>query len=1177
MRSDRAADRPSAGIASVSGEPGLRHMTEGPASQPERSRERYIYLGSFLDQVLNRDCRLSSAGRLHVPGDPGGLRVPLDRWRAAGEDPYGIRGPANPGIGNVVIMGGPGTGKTTLALHMAQACCRRPDNRRYLAAYISLEEEHYRLRDKARPYGWSALLQRMDSRQNVTRPPGAQQMGAWLRDAIDRAREKVAKEMAMRGPTHAESSWFAHPRPVLVPRLSPRSLSADGEKSLFWTRYRQLETLLTAGQALRERMEAADIHAAPDRGTHGPHLQQAADVSGAGDHCDDGYDLRLVVLDSLSVFGDQLLTREELFRVFDLFSRTGVIGVVIVEDKASFGPGIDEQHMETIDSLADVVIQLSAEKEKGYFRRSIEIVKSRYSSNVLGKHAVKLNSSSTFRDPFAHTRTHHPPLRDRVGFIILPSMHYYISQQGAHSRPTQPEEADQRLKFGHKKLAGILPPNYRGTWTVTIAGPRHTFKTALAVNYLLRGAWQQPGACEGEPETVLLIRLHDNTLFDPQEQFVGKVVIWREFRRKLHTQQKGKMLTQSATVSLAAWRMGCRSDHLTAEALSRFEEIGEDPTAGTLIELTLQTGAQLAEDAVGWIWEVLHQAGRLGCPIRRAVLDDVNRIGISFPFLESSETSQRLFITGVAHLFRQQGIGLVMVGTTGEHPVADEIVQRACNVSDTVIRTGHCNVFGKRYVTINGEGLSRTPVGSSEATVEPIPLTIRAHNEQYSASFDVDDEQLSGLVGLEAGGGASVSRGKARVYLFEDQPRHAAYNDRIEYLLQLAFGVPADRSGQAWQNPASRGAKPWRPGASEPSNRESPAEIRTYRFGSQEAEVVFEATQEQYEQGAPSDATIVSAMDEFVADGPLRHRFAPLFRDAEGRLHRTALYYRNVLLALTRDTTCWSAWSDRPLTWKALADRTSSGIYYDTTATESLTCLFLDALFEARPPYAFDTALDFVGYINSMTKDQETTGLVAENLLALSKVLAAGVASAEDADTLLCWFSQARYLLDSAAARDPRPPEPNRNAIAVRCHSLPGSGFTGDWHLGVLKGSPNLRLGERIVDLMRSGQEQFSRLLEGIGLPPLEGPQARTWDQDSFRAFDVGARPVTLREVMGIHSAARHRSSIPDYFRIRKLLHHAACHLRDLGRQFRGHDGELRERVVTEVRRLSKTIPAVLD
>jgi KaiC/GvpD/RAD55 family RecA-like ATPase len=342
----------------------------------------YLYLGSFLDQLLNDECRLSDAGSTE-PGRPGGIRIPRED-----EETGELK---DPGSGNIVIMGGPGTGKTTLALHMANACCARPDNRRFLAAYFSLEEPFYRLKTKAEAFGWHPVVQRMRSVEATRHPPTNDQLGNWLFEAVKRAQQRVDDDWGA-SDLGAPLGGFM-PQPLLVPSLSPANMESDQSgSSVFWERFRQLERFLDAAKQMR-KMDLAQT------GFRYPSL-----------------DLRLVVLDSLTVFGGRLLTRDELSRLFALFSRTQTIGVFIVEDKSAFSAAQDEQHMETIDSLADVVIRLRSSREHGYFRRNMEIAKSRYTHNILGVHGVRIAG----KESSSSTRNWTPPRPARQGCRWVP-------------------------------------------------------------------------------------------------------------------------------------------------------------------------------------------------------------------------------------------------------------------------------------------------------------------------------------------------------------------------------------------------------------------------------------------------------------------------------------------------------------------------------------------------------------------------------------------------------------------------------------------------------------------------------------------------------------------------------------------------------------------------------------
>jgi len=154
-----------------------------------------------------------------------------------------------------------------------------------------------------------------------------------------------------------------HQKPwVLLPGLSPRSLSLneEGEHSLFWERFRQLERLLAGAYWLNQQdKEKEDYEGIPRIG--------------------------IVCIDSLNTFGDRPLTREELCRLFDLFRHYKVLGICTVES------GLDPELMSSSD-LVDILIRLHAENTDGYFMRYFEIAKSRNQHQRYGLHPFKIRS-----------------------------------------------------------------------------------------------------------------------------------------------------------------------------------------------------------------------------------------------------------------------------------------------------------------------------------------------------------------------------------------------------------------------------------------------------------------------------------------------------------------------------------------------------------------------------------------------------------------------------------------------------------------------------------------------------------------------------------------------------------------------------------------------------------------
>jgi hypothetical protein len=127
----------------------------------------------------------------------------------------------------------------------------------------------------------------------------------------------------------------------------------------------------------------------------------------------------------------------------------------------------------------------------------------------------------------------------------------------------------------------------------------------------------------------------------------------------------------------------------------------------------------------------------------------------------------------------------------------------------------------------------------------------------------------------------------------------------------------------------------------------------------------------------------------------------------------------------------------------------------------------------------------------------------------------------QNAAVFLCWYSQLRELITV---------HPHL-ASRIKVCALPGGGFSGDWYLGISKGSVSVELGKEIIEMLSSPQEQYKRLLAGVGLPVLKSFQRK----NTYLAWPH-ADGVWLNEIYNIHENANTRIRINKYFEVRSKL-----------------------------------------
>ncbi len=838
-----------------------------------------ISLGYPLDLLLNRKCKPDDF-------DERRQRKGIDHKLDAIQLPDALKA----GSGNIIIKGRPGTGKSTLALQMAVSCTQ--NNNDCSAAYFSLEEQIDHILKKAELFGWNKWLKPMKELNDLDESASSKELGDFLEGVLTTVNDK--------------NEVVTPSKPiVLLPSLSPRSISVDDSKenSLFWERYHQLEIFLEAVDRINERAKDEETKK----------VQK----------------LKLIVIDSLNTFGDHMLEREELFRIFDLFKRHQIIGVFILEVNDGASPqALSNMHQNTIEYMADTIIDLQMSEDHGYFTRYLEIEKSRYQHQVYGRHPYRLHDF----DP----QQPKDPLKSdfQPAYNIFPSLHYLVSVIGQNSNAvvekgdpaTSPangaqykqntdsiEESKQLnivkenekdkvvensnsvtelFDFGINGINDLLPTNFLRTSVVAIEGPKATFKSSISENFLIRGLLSN--------SSVLLIKLQDKPSFNLHKIRLNEGLLhYTKIGLEEFPEEKDRLK-----------RLGCIQDKLIKpkhgnrfsdyqksvkinEVEWEFEENGP-----RIIELDFGEGMLLAEEFVQIVRDIF-QLFKKDKPIKSVVLDDVSLIGISYPFLKNSKTAGDLFLPSFIHLMRSFDVSLVINGTTGDLVEANEYVNRASALADTVITCKNCDIFGDKYVIVSGEGLV-VRMSKEAGMREPVPGVIRIEEveDQGETEIPENDEEplrsgervksdknedqalleeyrkpenskelsqlqnvkykkkldstfpspfvldllfLQGLVGFET---QRIHRPGLSLHMMEASSETRIYNQEVEKLLQFAL------------------AKPTHPYNERRNNVDQVSDVSVNTFDTRLAESMYDSF--NLLQDAPIERTVVCTLDEFL-------------------------------------------------------------------------------------------------------------------------------------------------------------------------------------------------------------------------------------------------------------------------------------------------------------------------
>jgi len=1149
----------------------------------ERERVRLGISGGVFDELLDRP--------------HSGLLLPLP-------PPSGDQGSCN-----IVIRGRPGTGKSTLALQMARAICLAPSVyhpeeadglewlRRCFSAYISLEHSPEAIVAHARTFGWEpdeppppgaeplcGELWPVQCLQPLRERPSQEELGKALSDLLDSRGRPCGDRRASRQRTATADL----PQPVLLPRLSPRSLRGDPEsaESLFWQRYTEIENLLEAGAWLSSE-PVKDGHRSPE--------------------------LKLIVVDSLNVFGDQPLEREQLFRLFDVFSRHGVVGVFVVEERE-----LDEQmgtspfHYNTVEYLADVVIALELVDAQGYLVRTLQIVKSRYQNNRPGKHPFKLIAAPPKTPQSRETAA-------RTGVVVYPSLHTVLAQN-LRVEPARPDErsssgaerdAWERYQLTRRAAQGrgrylafaessaetgtpastgnAAPPpkaNYSGFRALdklggfsprrpsclAVVGGRATYKSVIGRNFALRAA-----VCGSDAVIITLSESLDfdkktfdfsEDVFDATDENSGGLV-----RPKPGSWPRLESLEDPAPLD---WRQVLLGETKVGKRYYRIDNHSDEDLFGRLCVMNFVPGMLLPEEFVA---ELLHEINRPGAtpadkPVTRVVIDDVASIGVSYPLLQESPTSGTLFLTAVVDSLKSRGIDVMLIAGASEEPKCKLIADGVMALADSIIRCDFYDVFGQRYVGVKGESPGRS-AGPMELNVPGVIEQVRQGEHIYR----VNEDLLQGLVGFEAG---RIERPGASLYVFQEESvAHLRYTANLRVLLQHAFAQPP-----------------------EGNIREPRVSVQT--FGSPESGAVHDSLDVLGDK--PIDRTLVVTVDEFWTE---RRRFPSLEdltnfardqryvtptteqasqpspgqmgKDGRGNASLIPLpeeriegipYYDNVLLlAYRRDglkhvgERRWNSWSHVLANAKAIMDSGSAAppierlFEFDSSAEETFSCAFLDLLLDAyegnlprklklplaKPLRETRRASSAKAGDSDVWReiDRQRGQLVRKVLrkgsFAVSRkvkdfvaLFGEPLASFEDRHLQTAELPElgpgaAVYCCWYSQLRDliARHPALSRKLTVV---PLPHGGFRGDWFLGVVKGSVSLPLGLQLIRILCSESEEYKRFADGVGLPT-----RRKFRGKGFLAWP-GGKHCRLEQLLDIHANALSRSHIPGYRDFRYVL-----------------------------------------
>jgi KaiC/GvpD/RAD55 family RecA-like ATPase len=575
----------------------------------------------------------------------GGLLLPKQEKSA--DKGNGVKQKKSAGSGNILILGNPGAGKSTLAIQIAAACASETNGG--ISVYYSLEVDPKEMIS-------NMFYENSDecNDQCITLKP-------WFylpeNEDDELSSENLCKRLrnVLSGGAKDEK---IKPQ-ILFPSMTPRGLGGfANEHRLYVDRYTELKLMAKAIKKYNEEATNTDEPI-----------------------------IKVVVIDSINAFGDCPLSREELYRLFDLFHQYGILGVFTLEKNELKSENKNQLTSETAKYMSDVVISLDKGLYNDYTCLYLEVEKSRYVTQVIGKHPYKITGLVQKNNKLN--------LRKRIE--IIPSLHYRIfasetksPEQLQKSSMNHEKEASRKNDktendkvnniFGIAALSKILPNHFENRnmnipQIITIKGNAGIYKSDIAFNAVLNGMLTKD--CCGEYENGLLIRMNDRSLFSTNGMRLNVEMAEKICSDKSETDLidvKEYKITLYEKKNLSVQRLNMEHKY-SSKGWALNKEDGP-----LLIEVVFKSGALLPEEFIEEVCRIIKKF-----KVKRVAFSDIKAIGVSYPFLINSKTSGSIFLSAFIHIMRNYGVHVIMSCSSSGYQQSDDELLKACILSDAVI------------------------------------------------------------------------------------------------------------------------------------------------------------------------------------------------------------------------------------------------------------------------------------------------------------------------------------------------------------------------------------------------------------------------------------------------------------------------------------------------------------
>jgi KaiC/GvpD/RAD55 family RecA-like ATPase len=363
----------------------------------------------------------------------------------------------------ILINGESGTGKTSLILQIAFSAARTS---RWIPCFFALEQSFRSMDNMADSFGQF------------------KQINVKQRDVhcIDLAND-IPNDFGKK----TSALYFFH--------LSPRPITEDDVNHLFQARLNELDHIIN---------------------------QVKSDIKDDNPPSNPNKLMPVFLLDSLNAFSTATLSRNEIYRLFSLFKNHHVPVILTMENHKGSEGGAEGESVQNARFLSDCVVRLSKDNSTNYLKYFLEIEKSRFSRQALGKHLYKIRTMKLTEN------IEHDP---RTGIVLYPSIHSVLSKASEHEKHKDKEfiicENDRDLENIFKTSSANPKksvPNIKLGECFSIIGPAGTHKLALGMSLSM-------GHEQGLPPSLLLINFggtgdykFENVAWTSSRQYCTKLV-----------------------------------------------------------------------------------------------------------------------------------------------------------------------------------------------------------------------------------------------------------------------------------------------------------------------------------------------------------------------------------------------------------------------------------------------------------------------------------------------------------------------------------------------------------------------------------------------------------------------------------------------------------------------------